>query len=363
MACQLNADGAGTAAANTVGDPVGSSSGGATSGATDMGMPTTETPGGDASSTNPGATGNDDDPPPGTTDPDTGSDTDPGGDTTTTGVDPGSGVLEISDGSTFDYGNVSVGQQQGHQFTVTNVGDGQATGMAGSVSGGDFSFAGGSYPGNAGSCGDSLDAGQECTLDVMFSPQELGLYDGLVAVSYDGAGDAERPVSGGGSGLSGNLLSNPGGEAGGNPPGSWTVVGGGSWTTENFLTPQEGSAFISGAGGPNNEAYRLRQDVAVDTWASTIDAGAMRFSFDGFARAFNVNNDEYRFRIFYRDGGSNLETWTMDWTSVAAWTQYDESRIVPAGTRTIRVELNCRKARGDFCDGYFDAMDLRAEYP
>lgn len=360
MACQLNADGAGTAAANTVGDPVGSTSDGATSSATSMGMATSDTPGNDGSSTAPAGTGNDDDPPPATTDPDTG----PGEDTTVgTGDDPGAAALEISDGSVFDFGNVPIQQQELHVFTVTNGGDGTATGMSGSTTGADFDFNGGSYPGNGGSCGETLDPGEECTLEVRFSPQDLGLYDGMVAVSYDAASDAERPLSGGGQGQSGNLLANPGGEDGGEPPLSWTAVVGG-WTTGGWLTPQEGSNFIVAAGGPNNEAFRLRQDVAADAWAATIDAGAMRFAFSGFARSLEFNNDEIRFRIFYRDGGgANLETWTMDWTSTNAWTQFDESRIVPAGTRTIRVEANCRKAAGSFCDGYFDALDLRAQYP
>ena len=33
------------------------------------------------------------------------------------------------------------------------------------------------------------------------------------------------------------------------------------------------------------------------------------------------------------------------------------------GTRTVQVELNCRKPSGPYCHAYFDGLELRASYP
>ena len=66
---------------------------------------------------------------------------------------------------------------------------------------------------------------------------------------------------------------------------------------------------------------------------------------------------------YFDGGGSPLATWNTGLQTTADWTQYDDIRLAPTGTRSIQVELRCQKPSGDYCDGYFDAMELRAVYP
>jgi hypothetical protein len=280
---------------------------------------------------------------------------------TTSGGEP---LLTISDGPTYDFGNVPTGGQASHSFLVTNTGDGEATGLSGAVPA-PFGFPGG-FPGSGGDCGGSLGAGQSCMVEVAFTPTQLGVHAGTLAVSHDAGPDATRDVAGGGAGESDNLLGNPGGESGGTPPPSWTAVTG-TWIAGVLLAetlPYAGVGYLYADAGPNNTDYVLRQDVDVSQWATTLDQGVLHVSFSGRARAYWGGDDEHRIRVHYRDaGGATLQTWTTNYLSEASWQQYADARTAPSGTRTVRVELNCRKNSGPYCHAYFDALDLRASYP
>jgi hypothetical protein len=50
--------------------------------------------------------------------------------------------------------------------------------------GGEFTFTGGSYPGTAGDCGSTLDAGSDCFLDLTYEPSNLGSDSTNLNVSY-----------------------------------------------------------------------------------------------------------------------------------------------------------------------------------
>ena len=109
--------------------------------------------------------------------------------------------LSISDPTTFNFNDVTVGASSEKTFTVTNSGESTATSLAGSAfSGGHYTFLGGSYPGTGGSCSTTLSgASSTCTVVVKFAPLSNGTKTDTVTLSYfTGAAPttATRPVTG-----------------------------------------------------------------------------------------------------------------------------------------------------------------------
>ncbi len=366
-ACQPNLGGGGTgsATANTVGADSGDSSAtGATSGMTSADTGVGDASGGsDATTTSVDTTG--------PTGPDESS-TNPGDDSSTGPLATDGGeapMLVIAEAPLHDFGDVALGDDDTVLLMVSNEGTGAATGMAGQALTAPFGYVGGSYPGVGGDCGDTLDPAASCTIEVEFSPAELGPYTDTLAVTYDGAAmDATCDLIGGGAGDSGNLLLNPGGENTGYPPPDWQIVGGGDWWAGVIFddpAPHAGSSYLLADTGPDSPSvFTLRQDVDVSAWADLIDAGLLSFSFEGWARTYFNDNDYFRFRIRFRDdAGMVIEVWNTDWQTSDVWELHDDMRTMPAGTRSLRVDLGCEKFGGTYCNAYFDAMDLRVSYP
>ena len=116
-----------------------------------------------------------------------------------TGVGAPPADLTISDGPTFDYGQVAVNGQLNHIFTVQNIGGVDATGMNGLGLIPSFDFEGGLYPGLTGDCGLVLAAGDTCQIVVTYTPQALGPHSDTIEIDYfDGANNqtATRDIQG-----------------------------------------------------------------------------------------------------------------------------------------------------------------------
>lgn len=271
----------------------------------------------------------------------------------------GAALLVLSDVPQFDYGNVAPGNQTAHTFTLTNEGDAEATGISSMSMAAPFNVTGGT-------CSASLTTNTSCTIDVSFAPADLGPYSGGLSVTHDD-GEVSCDLLGSATGQSGNLILNPGGEAFGNPPQSWSNVGSGAWVAgpaeAGSPAVWAGSGYLAASAGPDSQAYVLRQDVSVSQWSSLIDQGLLRLSFQGEARSQDFENDFHRIRIQYRDGGNVLDTWDTDWQGASTVQLYTVDRIPPAGTRTVRVDLFCVKYWGTVCDAFYDQLDLRASYP
>lgn len=94
------------------------------------------------------------------------------------------GILQISDGPFYSYGDVSVGNVGTHIFTVTNTGGGVASSMVAIPLSAPFNFSGGAYPGAGGTCGLSLAAGATCDLEIEFSPGSIAPFNGLIQIDY-----------------------------------------------------------------------------------------------------------------------------------------------------------------------------------
>lgn len=288
-----------------------------------------------------------------------------GGEPTSTTGPAGEPLLLLSNVPAYDFGDVDLGGEVSHDFTVSNQGTGTAFGVTGRPLDPPFDYAGG-FPGADGTCGPQLAAGEACTVVVRFTPTSLGPFAGTLAIGYEGHPDVLRALAGGGSGESGNLLVNGGGEDVGSPPPGWAAVQG-SWSAGSMPSapqPFAGSSMIHAVTGPDGVNLLLHQDVAVDAWSATIDQDLMRFSFDGHARSHSVGDDEHRIRLHYLDAaGRTLQVWTTGFEAVGSWTQYSDVRTVPAGTRVIRAELGCSRIVDLACNAYFDGLELRALYP
>jgi hypothetical protein len=85
--------------------------------------------------------------------------------------------------SPFDYGTWGIPAD--HTFHVRNNGGSAARSMSGSLSGLEFNFKDGSYPGTGGTCGGDLDPATTCTLVVTFTaPPPPGLKSGTLTLYY-----------------------------------------------------------------------------------------------------------------------------------------------------------------------------------
>jgi uncharacterized repeat protein (TIGR01451 family) len=158
-----------------------------------------------------------------------------------------------------------------------------------------------------------------------------------------------------------NLLANPGGEeplVGGKIPG-WTEVSGFAWAYSNFQGTYAGSNFMfPGAVA----AAELRQDVDLAPYASFIDAGIQRFSFEGYVRSADTPPDPGRVVLEYLDANRALLASfdSGEITNVGPWMQVADLRTAPEGTRWARVRLLGRRISSGNIDAYFDGFLLRS---
>lgn len=343
-ACTLDTGGQGSSAANTLGPGRGDTSTTSPTGPAGSGQDTTQ-----GSSTSSGS------------DP-SGSGTDPVA--TATGDEA---QLSLSGAPVVDLGDTAPQMLLTAVLTVTNLGGAEATGVVGAPLTEPFGYTGGAYPGAGGTCQETLAAGQSCTLDVSFVPQQFGLHFDTLSITYDQGAALTRDLVGGGTGQSENLLLNPGGEDPGAPPPSWVNEGPGQWqagVVSGGFVVHEGTGCLYAGEGPFAQHYALVQDIDVSAWAATIDHGAMRFEFSAWGRTEALFDDEYRVLLRYRAGDdAQIDAWVSDEHHEPFWRMHGTQAAAPSGTRSIRVELGCIKLFGSECKAYFDALDLRAVYP
>ncbi len=95
-------------------------------------------------------------------------------------------VLSISDGSTYNYGTVSVSTNVDKTFVVTN-----STALATAVNlsnaafaGAKYTFKGGSYPGTGGNCTSTLAGGSTCTLVVTANSAVAGPFSDTITLNF-----------------------------------------------------------------------------------------------------------------------------------------------------------------------------------
>jgi uncharacterized delta-60 repeat protein len=112
---------------------------------------------------------------------------------TATGQAPA--LIGISDGATYNYGNVYQTLTSDKTFTVTNSGGATATSLAAGTPAlaAPFVYVGNSYPGG-GTCGSSLAGSATCTLVVRFSPTAVGASSDTIRLSYNNGVSSQSAI-------------------------------------------------------------------------------------------------------------------------------------------------------------------------
>jgi hypothetical protein len=179
----------------------------------------------------------------------------------------------------------------------------------------------------------------------------------------------------------GNLLANPGAEAGPgapddatiDPPPGWTAVGdvtavqygasGGFPTTADSAALGGGANFF--AGGPAGDANAAAQTVDVSSAAAEIDAGEVSATVSGDFGGFAGQGDNATLTAtFLSAAGAALGSVTSppvtdaDRSGATALLLRTATGPVPAGTRTIGVRLDLVRVDGAYNDGYADNLSL-----
>lgn len=348
-ACSLDTEGTG------VGNSELGSSGGSTGGETTS----------SAGSTSATTEGTD------TTDPTGGSTTDPTTTSTTSTTDatgePGQAMLVIAEAPEIDFGDVDLDDPVPTEaVTVSNEGDGDATALEAMLPG-PYAFAGGAYPGTGGDCGGTLGADETCTMVVELAPATFGPLTSTLTLDYDdgmAAAAVNVDLTGAGIGTTANLLANPGGETSGNPPPSWNEING-NWTTTTQFSRSGARSIYGGDVNGNDGPFNLEQEIDISEYAAIIDdGGGLEVSFIGYARSFGNNNDDFAIRLRALDGGGDpIATDETDLQDQNDFTLMETGFVTPAQTRTIEARLLCLRTSGDFCDAYFDDLELTLTYP
>ena len=181
--------------------------------------------------------------------------------------------------------------------------------------------------------------------------------------------------------MSGNLLVDSGAEAvaqcssngldGMTVPG-WTIVDGepnavcygasGYPDSSTPGSPTRGGQFFAGGGTGDST---LSQTVDVSAGASAIDAGGVPVTLSGWLGGYAAQNDRVGVTATYLNGsGASLGSAAIgpvnstDRGLATKFLQKTANGTLPAGTRSIRVDMNFTWPAGDTTDGYADDLSL-----
>jgi len=202
----------------------------------------------------------------------------------------------------------------------------------------------------------------------------LRLAAGLAAAAMIAAASANAAVP------SGNLLTNPGAEAGPgsadssevNPPPGWTVESAFTaveYGTPAFLTAADSAALGGGqnffAGGPDAATSAATQTVDVSGAAAEIDAGKVAATLAALLGGFSSQTDRATVTAtFLSAAGGALGKVALapvtptDRGSVTKLVARSASAAVPSGTRRIAVRIDAIRDAGAYNDGYVDDVSL-----
>ena len=277
-------------------------------------------------------------------------------------------ILELSDAPEYDFGLVNMGSTVSQTFALSNVGDAEALAIAAEPLAPPFAFVGRMFPGTGGTCTETLDPDDACTIAVAFHPVDLGGQTSTLVVNYAGG---ERPqqvavaFQGGGQGTTANLLVNGDGESGGDPPLGWTEVEGMGWVAgDDRVDPHAGTAHLSPGFSPGPGTHALHQRIDLTQWADLIDAGELQLDFSGWTRAWANGNNDHRIEAAFLDPNDTpLDTFSSPWDAEGQWQEITAQHLIPPSARTVLLALECELASGSYCDGFFDDLVLTATYP
>ncbi len=93
-------------------------------------------------------------------------------------------LLTVSESPNYDYGSLTVGNSLDHAFTVTNIGNANASGLTCTLATSAFNFKGGSFPGIGGTCETTLAANASCQIVITFAPQYAASFTQIIVIDY-----------------------------------------------------------------------------------------------------------------------------------------------------------------------------------
>ncbi len=177
----------------------------------------------------------------------------------------------------------------------------------------------------------------------------------------------------------GNLLANPGAEAGAGAPNASAIIPPPSWTTTGeltavqygaggFPTPADSSQFGGGANffaGGNVATSTGEQVVNVSAAQPEIDGGRVAGALSAFLGGFATQTDNARVTATFL-GGSGATLGTLEIGPVTPADRGNQTRLLPRGasravpacTRSIRVVITATRVEGTYNDGYADNVGL-----
>ncbi|HEX6697458.1 MAG TPA: hypothetical protein VF080_11700 [Solirubrobacteraceae bacterium] len=196
---------------------------------------------------------------------------------------------------------------------------------------------------------------------------------GLAAAALFAAAPVEAAVP------TGNLLVNPGAEAGPGAADSATQLPLPGWTVEStftavqygtsgFPTLDDATTFGGGVNlfaGGNSAASAATQLVDVSGAAPEIDAGTLEVTLSALLGGFSSQTDRATVTASFLGAGAaplgalNLAPVTAaDRASVTTFVARSASALLPAGTRSISVRIDAIRDEGSYNDGYIDNVSL-----
>ena len=177
----------------------------------------------------------------------------------------------------------------------------------------------------------------------------------------------------------GNLIQNPGADAGTGAKGNdvapipgWTTTG--SFSAVSYGTdwagappaarpPDAGANFF--AGGPGSATSTAGQTVDVSPSAATIDAGRASATLGGYLGGWADQSDSATVQASFQSAaGAQLGSVAIgpvtaaDRSSKTTFLARSATARVPAGTRAIRVVITALRSSGQYNDGYADSISL-----
>ncbi len=94
-------------------------------------------------------------------------------------------VLSVSGGPVLDFGPVTVDTYVDREITITNIGTLKATELSAALYlSAHFAIAGGTFPGEGGTCTADLQPREHCTVVVRFYPRSTGTLDSFLSLSF-----------------------------------------------------------------------------------------------------------------------------------------------------------------------------------
>jgi hypothetical protein len=130
---------------------------------------------------------------------------------------------------------------------------------------------------------------------------------------------------------------------------NWTMIPDGTvnYPYDHTTGTAGGTVFYSGCSPFLQGPFEARQDIDVSADAVNIDAGAMPYVFTGYIQTPVSNQtDQGRFIVEYLNASNTVlgTSYTTSWQSYFGgsgngWVGYTDTRVAPAGTRTIRIRM------------------------